>query len=598
MLADRVNGRQAGGPIHGFFDKGEASFVAVQSGASRPQCSIMIHLGIVGACGRGASFQVACRAHGDRLALRAVCDVNTGELEAVREQLGAERAFAEYGEMLEKGGIDAVIVGTPMPFHVPQAIAALERGIHVLSEVPAAVSIQECMDLAAACRAGDAVYMMGENFTYLRSNVLVREMVRRGEFGEVYYAEGEYIHELKGLNEITPWRRTWQTGIDGITYGTHSLGPILQWFEGQRVLAVSCAGSGHHYRDPLGAQYENQDGCVMLCRMSGGGLVKIRVDMLSDRPHNMAHYVLQGTLGSYESGRCATDPDIVFLRGRHSEDVLYDEHHDFAPEDAWEDLASLPDTHLPDWYREHEETAMRAGHGGGDYFEILDFLDAIEGRRLCPIGIHEALDMTLPGLVSQQSIAQGGAWLPVPDPRSWTGQQYEEQLMMRWPVGRPAPEVSLPPGYRLRLLRDDDEAGLLSVLHGAGFTGWDEADIVRTRNETLSGGYFVVEHEKEGRVVASAFCRHHPWAGLPNAGEVSFVAGDPAHRGKGLGRAVTAAVVDRFLEAGYRNIYLRTDDCRLPAIKVYVDLGFEPWIATEGMEERWGKVRGALESRG
>jgi predicted dehydrogenase len=399
---------------------------------------------------------VACEAHPERVGVRAVCDVNTGELEAARQRLGAELAFADFEEMLEKGGIDAVIVGTPMPFHVPQSIAALRQGIHVLSEVPAAVSVQECMELAAACEASDAVYMMGENFTYLRPNVMVREMARRGEFGEVYYAEGEYIHELKGLNEITRWRRKWQTGIDGVTYGTHSLGPILQWFEGQRVESVCCAGSGHHYRDPRGDFYENQDSCVMLCRMSGGGLVKIRIDMLSDRPHNMAHYVLQGTLGSYESGRCVSDPNIVFLRSRYPGDALYDDNHDFAPKDAWEDLETLHATFLPDWYKEHEEIALRAGHGGGDYFEILDFIDAIDGRRPCPIGIHQAMDMTLPGLISQRSVQQGGKWLNVPDSRKWTEPGSDVQLMMTWPRGRTAPEVSLPPGYRMRQYREDD----------------------------------------------------------------------------------------------------------------------------------------------
>ena len=80
--------------------------------------------------------------------------------------------------------------------------------------------------------------MMAENYTYIRSNVLVRELVRRGLFGTTYYAEGEYLHELKGLNEVTRWRRTWQTGVAGVTYGSHSLGPILQWMPGDRVVSV------------------------------------------------------------------------------------------------------------------------------------------------------------------------------------------------------------------------------------------------------------------------------------------------------------------------------------------------------------------------
>lgn len=379
----------------------------------------MIQLGIVGACGRGSAYGPACEGCSDRLAVRAVCDVDADDLEQARTRFGAESAFTDYEQMLEDGGVDAVAIGTPMPFHVPQSIAALERGIHVISEVPAGVTIEECRDLVQAARNSDAVYMMAENYIYLRIPVLIRELVRRGLFGEVYYAEGEYIHELKELNEITPWRRKWQTGIDGITYPTHSLGPILQWFEGQRVVSLSCAGSGHHYKDPRGDAYENQDSCVMLCKMSGGGLVKIRVDMLSDRPHNMVGYSLQGTHGCFESARGASDKHRIFLKSRHADDVLHDETHDFQKTDDWEDLEQLAADGLPDWYTREMEQLKTAGHEGSDYFGMRDLLDAIDGVRSPPFGIHEAMDLTLPGLVSQQSIRQDSAWLPVPDSRTW-----------------------------------------------------------------------------------------------------------------------------------------------------------------------------------
>ena len=158
--------------------------------------------------------------------------------------------------------------------------------------------------------------MMAENYTYMQPNVIVRELVRRGLFGKAYFAEGEYLHELKELNEITVWRRKWQTGVNGITYGTHSLGPILQWMPGDRVTAVCCAGSGRHYRDPRGVAYGNEAACVMLCRMASGALVKIRVDMLSNRPHAMANYQLQGTDGCYESARAPGEKDRIWLRAR------------------------------------------------------------------------------------------------------------------------------------------------------------------------------------------------------------------------------------------------------------------------------------------
>jgi hypothetical protein len=82
-------------------------------------------------------------------------------------------------------------------------------------------------------------------------------------------------------------------------------------------------------------------------------------------------------------------------------------------------LDDLRDEFLPDFWKEGMERARQAGHGGGDYFEILDFVDAALDRRPCPIGIHEAMDMTLPGLVSQQSIAEDGRWIEVPNSRNW-----------------------------------------------------------------------------------------------------------------------------------------------------------------------------------
>jgi hypothetical protein len=50
---------------------------------------------------------------------------------------------------------------------------------------------------------------------------------------------------------------------------------------------------------------------------------------------------------------------------------------------------------------------------------LEDFLSAIRGETPVPIGIHEAMDMTLPGLASQQSVTNGGEWTDVPDSQSW-----------------------------------------------------------------------------------------------------------------------------------------------------------------------------------
>jgi hypothetical protein len=102
----------------------------------------------------------------------------------------------------------------------------------------------------------------------------------------------------------------------------------------------------------------------------------MRVDMPSNRPHAMTNYQLQGTDGAYESARSHGEKNRVWLRERDK-----DRH-------TWLDLDLLADEFLPDFWKENMERGKVAGHGGGDFFEILDFVDAITGRRPNPIGIH------------------------------------------------------------------------------------------------------------------------------------------------------------------------------------------------------------------
>jgi predicted dehydrogenase len=363
-----------------------------------------LKFGVVGAAGRGASFFSAISGNpGARV--EALCDLNEQGLAETAARVGVTKIYTDFARMLDEAGLDAVIVGTPMPLHTPQAIMALERGIHVMSEVPACVSLDEARQLVAATRASKATYMMAENFTYMRPNVLVRAIARAGLFGEMYFAEGGYIHELKGLNEITTWRRKWQTGINGCTYPTHSLGPVLQWM-GERVVQVLCIGSGHHYRDPRGDEYENEDSISMSCRTERGGLIQIRVDMLSNRPHNMTWYSLQGTKGCYEAARGLTDQPKIWLADR-------------SDKIEWRPLEDLAEEFLPEEWQHPSEAQLQAGHGGGDYLEVQDFVRSIRAGTPPPIGVHEALDMTVPGLISQQSIAQGGVWVDVPNSRDW-----------------------------------------------------------------------------------------------------------------------------------------------------------------------------------
>jgi predicted dehydrogenase len=314
--------------------------------------------------------------------------------------------FTRFTDMLD--AVDAVVIATPMQLHAPQAITALMAGKHVLSEVTAAVSLSECWQILDAVKASGKTYMLSENYCYTRDNVLVREMARKGMFGDLYFGEGEYLHDVKDLHHHADgsptWRYYWQVGVSGSTYPTHSLGPVMQWFTAvdpnERLDYVVCLGSGRH-TDP---EHPHDDTTILLCKLRSGKLVKVRVDMMSNRPHQMTYYALQGTTGVYEASRIAGQPGHVWF----GENRAGDHHRQWAPLSEYAE-------HLPDYWKNPTEEAKRAGHGGGDYFIVRDWINAIRTGSPPPVDVYTGLEWTAAGLCSQFSIDNGGVPIKVPD---------------------------------------------------------------------------------------------------------------------------------------------------------------------------------------
>jgi predicted TIM-barrel fold metal-dependent hydrolase/ribosomal protein S18 acetylase RimI-like enzyme len=171
-----------------------------------------------------------------------------------------------------------------------------------------------------------------------------------------------------------------------------------------------------------------------------------------------------------------------------------------------------------------------------------------------------------------------------------------KQLQMIWPERRldAPPAVRLPKAYRLRPFKHGDEQRYVRLMNEAGFKDWNEGTVAGWEDRALPSGLLVIEHTASRRIVASAMALHRPLAQHPGGGELGWVAGDPRHAGKGIGQAVCAAAVRRLVSAGYERIYLLTDDGRLPAIKVYFNLGFVPFLQSWDMQARWKSVCGKL----
>jgi mycothiol synthase len=162
---------------------------------------------------------------------------------------------------------------------------------------------------------------------------------------------------------------------------------------------------------------------------------------------------------------------------------------------------------------------------------------------------------------------------------------------MIWPANLEVPEYTIPDGYELRPLKDGDEDGHVAVMNEAGFSTWGKKNLKMWHDTyALPDGIFVIEYKKDNSIVATAMANHKPTELHPGAGELGWVAASKDHAGKGLGMAVCYAVVQRYLDAGYKDIFLNTDDNRLAAIKTYLKMGFVPFVYTNTMEERWRSV--------
>jgi predicted dehydrogenase len=362
--------------------------------------SEQLRIGIVGVP-RGRGQMSAIDAVGPRVSLAGCYDPNPKAMETFAAGKDGITQFANFEAAVE--GCDLLIIASPQQYHAPQAAYALSHGVHVLSEVPAAVSMEQVNELLAAARASSAQYMIAENYCYSRENLTVAAMTKAGLFGDLYFGEAEYVHEMKGYqfdhSGNPTWRHYWQVGKNGVTYPTHCLGPLLQWMD-DRIVALSCVGTGRWTKP----EHDIEDTVILEARMRKGGLVRMRLDLLSNRPHLMNFYGLQGTKGAYESGRLFGDKPRIYIEGHNK----YDE---------WLSIDEFTKEHLPERYR---TPAQGAGHWGADTFPLIDFVDAILEGTKPPLGIYEALEMTLPGIVSEASIDQGGAWLQVPDPRMLT----------------------------------------------------------------------------------------------------------------------------------------------------------------------------------
>ncbi len=155
------------------------------------------------------------------------------------------------------------------------------------------------------------------------------------------------------------------------------------------------------------------------------------------------------------------------------------------------------------------------------------------------------------------------------------------------------PEISLADGYSLRTYQPGDEAAWAEIMN-TGVGEWTAEKVIQEltgKPQFRADALFFITFE--AKPVASA-CAWVLEPGETEKGYLHMVCALPEHRGKQLGYMVTLAVLHWFRNHGFKEVWLSTDDQRIPAIKSYLRLGFEPFYEDDSHRERWEKVFTAI----
>ncbi len=319
----------------------------------------------------------------DGVKIVALCDVvpeNVEKAQKVLRDKGLPKADVYTGDedwkkMCERDDIDLIYVCTHWGLHTPIAVYAMEHGKHVVTEVPAALTINQCWELVNTAEKTRKHCMQLENCNYDFFEIATLNMAQQGLFGEIVHCEGAYIHDLRWLNfdengYWNMWRLKQLEENDGNTYPTHGFGPIshlMNIHRGDKMNYITSMSSDQfgmtaYAKEKFGEdsdyakrEYKKGDINTSLIKTSKGKTIMLQHDVTSPRPYSRLHTV-SGTKGfaqKYPKQGIALEPNA----------------HSFMSDNQLDSLLTLY-TH-PIVVDIEEKAKEVGGHGGMDF--IMDY---------------------------------------------------------------------------------------------------------------------------------------------------------------------------------------------------------------------------------
>jgi len=347
---------------------------------------------------------------------------------------GIAGAFADVDELLASD-VDAVAVFTQRWTHAELVLRALDAGKHVYSAVPMALAADEIAAIVAKVEQTGLIYMMGETSYYNPAVVWAREQNRAGAFGRVFYAEGDYVHDMDNgfyaayqYSGGEAWKAT--ASYPPMLYPTHAVGGVLGALP-THATSVSCLGVADDRGDGVfdadvslwGNTFSNM---TALFGLADGGTMRTNEFRRVGHPGRVHEsrfrfYGTDAVMEQTSTGASWSTRDEIsdigelfrtYTRGGVVTNPAALEGLDPALRHSFESgLAKVHDTaRLP-----KEFAGAPNGHEGSHHYLADDFVRAVTTRTQPPVNAWRAARFTLPGVVAWDSANAGGARLVVPD---------------------------------------------------------------------------------------------------------------------------------------------------------------------------------------
>lgn len=358
--------------------------------------------------------------------IAAVCDVYEDRAETAAKLVAdagrpAPIKTLDYCDMLSIKEIDAIVITASWESHISCAVAAMEAGKYVGMEVGGAYSLKECWQLVEAYERTGIPCMILENCCYGRYEMLLKNMVQQGLFGELVHCRGGYHHDLREEVAFGKERRHYRLQNylhrNCENYPTHELGPIAQLLginHGNRMLSLcsvaSKAAGLHDYisRNPeadqslLQRRVSQGDVVTTVITCAGGETIVLTLDTTLPRAYSRG-LEIRGTRGMY-----CEDNRSFFFDGQHQE-------FDFKWQEQWNNAEQYLGQYEHPVWREYQQSGVRGGHDGMDWLVFSDFFQAVKEGTQTPIDVYDAAAWMCITPLSEQSIALGGAPVAIPD---------------------------------------------------------------------------------------------------------------------------------------------------------------------------------------